>query len=62
MTGEIAFVDTGLTSNIGQRLKAVQKQLEGEEMFLAKILMVFPMCRFRQLLNPSRRVGISHAL
>jgi glucose-1-phosphate cytidylyltransferase len=31
----ITFVDTGLTSNIGQRLKAVQPYLEGEEMFLA---------------------------
>ena len=31
----ITFVDTGLTSNIGQRLKAVQSHLEGEEMFLA---------------------------
>src|SRR5215471_8658844 len=31
----ITFVDTGLTSNIGQRLKAVRRQLEGEEMFLA---------------------------
>ena len=31
----ITFVDTGLTSNIGQRLKAVQKHLKGEEMFLA---------------------------
>ncbi len=31
----ITFVDTGLLSNIGQRLKAVQKHLEGEEMFLA---------------------------
>jgi glucose-1-phosphate cytidylyltransferase len=31
----ITFVDTGLTSNIGQRLKAVQKHLDGEEMFLA---------------------------
>jgi|SRR5215510_3409809 len=31
----ITFVDTGLTSNIGQRLKAVQKYLQGEEMFLA---------------------------
>ena len=28
-------MDTGLTSNIGQRLKAVQKHLQGEEMFLA---------------------------
>src|SRR5207237_9180367 len=31
----ITFVDTGLTSNIRQRLKAVQKYLQGEEMFLA---------------------------
>ncbi|MCA8829542.1 sugar phosphate nucleotidyltransferase [Hymenobacter pini] len=31
----ITFVDTGLHSNIGQRLKAVQPLLEGEEMFLA---------------------------
>ena len=31
----ITFVDTGLTSNIGQRLRAVQGHLEGEEMFLA---------------------------
>lgn len=31
----IAFLDTGLNANIGQRLKAVQKQLEGEDVFLA---------------------------
>ena len=31
----ITFVDTGLSSNVGQRLRAVQSQLEGEEMFLA---------------------------
>ena len=31
----ITFVDTGLNSNIGQRLKAVQKHLLGEPMFLA---------------------------
>ena len=31
----ITFVDTGLKANIGQRLKAVEKYLEGEEMFLA---------------------------
>jgi glucose-1-phosphate cytidylyltransferase len=31
----ITFVDTGLTSNIGQRLKAVEKHLSGEEIFLA---------------------------
>jgi glucose-1-phosphate cytidylyltransferase len=31
----ITFADTGINSNIGQRLKAVEKFLEGEEMFLA---------------------------
>ncbi len=31
----ITFVDTGVQSNIGQRLKAVQPYLEGESMFLA---------------------------
>lgn len=31
----ITFADTGLNSNIGQRLKAVQRYLEGEEVFLA---------------------------
>jgi glucose-1-phosphate cytidylyltransferase len=30
----ITFVDTGLMSNIGQRLQAVQRHVEGEEMFL----------------------------
>src|SRR5207249_7966203 len=32
---KITFADTGLSSNIGQRLKAVEKYLEGEEAFLA---------------------------
>jgi glucose-1-phosphate cytidylyltransferase len=31
----ITFADTGIHSNIGQRLKAVEKHLEGEEEFLA---------------------------
>jgi glucose-1-phosphate cytidylyltransferase len=31
----ITFADTGISSNIGQRLKAVEKHLEGEEEFLA---------------------------
>ena len=31
----ITFIDTGMASSIGQRLKAVQPYLEGEEMFLA---------------------------
>jgi glucose-1-phosphate cytidylyltransferase len=32
---KITFVDTGLTANIGQRLKAVEKYLGDDEMFLA---------------------------
>jgi glucose-1-phosphate cytidylyltransferase len=31
----ITFVETGANSNIGERLKAVEPHLEGEEMFLA---------------------------
>ena len=31
----ITFVDTGIKSNIGERLKAVEKHLAGEEVFLA---------------------------
>src|ERR1043166_7391639 len=31
----ITFADTGINSNIGQRLKAVQKYLVGEDVFLA---------------------------
>jgi glucose-1-phosphate cytidylyltransferase len=32
---KITFVDTGLHSNLGQRLKAVQAHLEGEDVFMA---------------------------
>jgi glucose-1-phosphate cytidylyltransferase len=32
---KITFVDTGLTSNIGQRLRAIQPYVAGEKMFLA---------------------------
>jgi len=32
---KITFADTGLRSNIGQRLKAVEKYLDGDEIFLA---------------------------
>ena len=33
----ITFVDTGLTANIGQRLKAVEKHLQDEEVFPRKL-------------------------
>jgi glucose-1-phosphate cytidylyltransferase len=32
---KISFVDTGMNVNIGQRLMAVKKHLEGDEMFMA---------------------------
>jgi glucose-1-phosphate cytidylyltransferase len=32
---KITFADTGLNSNLGERLRAVRKYLKGEEMFLA---------------------------
>lgn len=31
----ISFIDTGLQANIGQRLKAVEQYLEGEDVFMA---------------------------
>ena len=31
----ITFADTGMSANVGERLRAVEKYLEGEEMFLA---------------------------
>src|SRR5215510_1313968 len=31
----ITFADTGINANIGQRLKAAEKYLEGEDVFLA---------------------------
>ena len=31
----ISFIDTGLQANIGERLKAVEKYLEGESVFMA---------------------------
>jgi glucose-1-phosphate cytidylyltransferase len=32
---KITFVDTGINSNIGQRLRAIEKYVEAEDMFLA---------------------------
>ena len=32
---KITFLETGASANVGQRLKAVESQLQGEEMFLA---------------------------
>jgi len=57
---KITFVDTGLTSNIGQRLKAVEKYLDGEEVFLANYsdgLTDLPLKRFEEYFMKSGRTG-----
>ena len=58
---KITFVDTGLTSNIGQRLRAVQKHLSGEEMFLANYtdgLSDVPLPTLIQKFEKSGNVGV----
>jgi glucose-1-phosphate cytidylyltransferase len=57
---KITFVETGLKSNIGQRLKAVEKHLEGEETFLANytdLLSDVPLPRLMNFFNEHRKVG-----
>ena len=57
---KITFVDTGLRANIGQRLKAVQKHLAGEEMFLANYadgLTNLPLPRIIDFFQESGKVG-----
>ena len=51
----ITFVDTGQNSNIGQRLKAVEKYLEGEEMFLANYSDVLTDVNLPDLVEFARR-------
>ncbi len=56
----ITFVDTGLISNIGQRLKAVEKYLDGEEVFLANYsdgLTNLPLKRFEDHFMKSGKTG-----
>jgi len=56
----ITFVDTGITSNIGQRLKAVEEHLEGEEMFLANYsdgLCDLPLPKYIEHFRQRRKVG-----
>jgi glucose-1-phosphate cytidylyltransferase len=58
---KITFVDTGLSSNIGQRLKAVQKHLAGEPMFLANYtdgLSDVPLAKAIRTFEESKRVGL----
>ena len=51
----ITFVDTGQTANIGQRFKAVEKYLEGEEMFLANYTDVLTDVNLPDLVEFARR-------
>jgi glucose-1-phosphate cytidylyltransferase len=56
----ITFCDTGLAANIGQRLKAVEKHLEGEEYFLANYsdgLTNLPLDRFADRFRKSGKVA-----
>lgn len=56
----ITFVDTGLHSNIGQRLKAVERHLVGEETFLANYadgLTDFPLPRLIEHFEKSGNVA-----
>jgi glucose-1-phosphate cytidylyltransferase len=56
----ITFVDTGLKSNIGQRLKVVEKYLRGEEMFLANYadgLTDLPLTDMIDYFKESGRIG-----
>src|SRR5690242_9394808 len=56
----ITFVDTGITANIGQRLKAVEGYLEGEEMFLANYsdgLCDLPLPEYIEHFRQRKKVG-----
>lgn len=57
---KITFLDTGLHSNVGQRLRAARKHLEGEEMFLANYtdaLSDLPLPKMIDFLAKSRSIG-----
>jgi glucose-1-phosphate cytidylyltransferase len=56
----ITFVDTGTVSNIGQRLKAVEKHLQGEEVFLANYtdgLTDVPLPQYIDYFREKRRIA-----
>lgn len=56
----ITFADTGLKSNIGQRLKAVEKYLVNEEMFLANYadgVTDLPLPTMIDYFTKSRKIG-----
>jgi glucose-1-phosphate cytidylyltransferase len=51
----ITFVDTGLNSNLGQRLKAVESYLEGEDVFMANYTDGLTNLDLRRYLDEFRR-------
>lgn len=56
----ITFVDTGLHANIGERLKAVQRHVAGEEVFLANYsdgLTDLPLDRYLEGFLARKRIG-----
>jgi glucose-1-phosphate cytidylyltransferase len=56
----ITFVDTGLSSNIGQRLMKVRDQLEGETMFLANYsdgLTDLPLDRYLEFVRQQDKIA-----
>ncbi len=57
---KITFADTGANSNIGQRLKAAQKYLEGEECFLANYsdgLIDLDLSKLLDYFKPQDKIG-----
>jgi glucose-1-phosphate cytidylyltransferase len=57
---KITFADTGLTSNIGQRLKAVEGYLKGEEMFFANYsdgLTDLPLTEFIDYFSANQKIA-----
>ena len=56
----ITCIDTGLTSNIGQRMKAIEKYVKGDEYFLANytdVLTDLPLPEMIDCLKKSHKVG-----
>jgi glucose-1-phosphate cytidylyltransferase len=53
----ITFAETGMHSNIGQRLKAVEKYLQGEEVFLANYADSLTDLDLRKLIEFSKEHG-----
>jgi glucose-1-phosphate cytidylyltransferase len=54
---KITFVDTGTHSNIGQRLRAVRRHLEGEEHFLANYADGLSDLNLNQMIETHKRGG-----